>query len=366
MLFALNPCNEDISQNDKDSYKILELNIPLFQCQFKQEKVQWQYNQTLPKDYDQTLKDLQKNFSTLSLEQAKGLRYAIYMQDSLNTIKKNNKNIFGIDSIAFTQKDINNMQEAIDFYYQQSIINLNIDEQKRFYLKLYGELEALKIKQQARDSKAISKEEISKSKEYNKKILQQIKDITKLNFSSESEENLYVDIVNNLAFIYNANLLINDGKDDKERKYKAYNESKNALELLEQLYLFTQKIQHKENQFISLQGSLITIQDAVMSIPIHNPFTHEDYEMMEGRVELNYLGKIMQVNNNKFFYRDLEKLTAQASNATYSQKQIIFQETFTRIGSIRKTLRFLDLRGGFMQRMTLAIEYEDMYLNNGK
>ena len=55
ILFALNPCNEDISQNDKDSYKILELNIPLFQCQFKQEKVQWQYNQTLPKDYDLSL-----------------------------------------------------------------------------------------------------------------------------------------------------------------------------------------------------------------------------------------------------------------------------------------------------------------------
>ncbi|TLD87655.1 MULTISPECIES: hypothetical protein [Helicobacter] len=89
ILYASNPCNENISQKDKDSFKALELNPPLFQCSFKQEKVMWQYNQTLQKDYDATLKELQSNFPTLSLSQAKGLRYALYIQDSLNTIKKN-------------------------------------------------------------------------------------------------------------------------------------------------------------------------------------------------------------------------------------------------------------------------------------
>ncbi|WP_416863987.1 hypothetical protein [Helicobacter ganmani] len=372
ILYASNPCNENISQKDKDSFKALELNPPLFQCSFKQEKVMWQYNQTLQKDYDATLKELQSNFPTLSLSQAKGLRYALYIQDSLNTIKKNentnNKNPFGkiLGSATFTQKNIDNMQGAIDFYYQQSIPSLNIHERERLYLKLYGELEAIKIEQRAEDFQPISKEEIFKSQLDNKKILQQIKDITQLSFGSENEEILYVDMVNNLAFIYNANLLINEGKDYKERKYRAYNENKNALELLELLYLFTQKIQNKENQFISLQGSLITIQGAIMSIPIHTPFTKEDYERIKNREELKYLLRIIQKSSFQSMTKNLERLVSQTSNATYSQKQAIMQKTFVKVDSVLKTLILLDSRKGIMHSIALLVEYENKYLDKEK
>lgn len=372
ILYASNPCNENISQKDKDSFKALELNPPLFQCSFKQEKVMWQYNQTLQKDYDATLKELQSNFPTLSLSQAKGLRYALYIQDSLNTIKKNentnNKNPFGkiLGSATFTQKNIDNMQGAIDFYYQQSIPSLNIHERERLYLKLYGELEAIKIEQRAEDFQPISKEEIFKSQLDNKKILQQIKDITQLSFGSENEEILYVDMVNNLAFIYNANLLINEGKDYKERKYRAYNENKNALELLELLYLFTQKIQNKENQFISLQGSLITIQGAIMSIPIHTPFTKEDYERIKNREELKYLLRIIQKSSFQSMTKNLERLVSQSSNATYSQKQAIMQKTFVKVDSVLKTLILLDSRKGIMHSIALLVEYENKYLDKEK
>lgn len=368
ILYASNPCNENISLKDKDSFEILELNMPLFQCSFKQEKVMWQYNQTLPKDYNQTLKDLQKNFPTLSLKQAKGLRYALYIQDSVNSIKKNkttnDKNIFGkiLGSATFTQKDIDNMQGAIDFYYQQSIPSLNIHEREKLYLKLYGELESIKIEKRAEDSQPISKEEIFKSQLDNKKILQQIKDITQLSFGSENEESLYVDMVNNLAFIYNANLLINEGKDYKERKYRAYNENKNALELLELLYLFTQKIQNKENQFISLQGSLVTIQGAIMSIPIHTPFNKEDYERMKNRKEyIEYCGNLFKLDGIVAVVGTIEKLIAQASNASYSQKQAIFQEAFTRIDSISKVSKLGSKDSDFMKRVLDMLEYEDKY-----
>ena len=59
----------------------------------------------------------------------------------------------------------------------------------------------------------------------------------------------------------------------------------------------------------------------------------------------------------------------QASNISYSQKQTIFQKTFTKINSILKTLSFLDPRESIMRHITLAVEYEDMSQlrnNNGK
>ena len=282
-LYAYNPCDENISQRDKDSFKALELNPPLFQCSFTLEQSLWQYNQTLQKDYDATLKELQSNFPTLSLSQAKGLRYAIYIQDSLNVLEKGKdketSTIIGrtLGSLTFTQKDLIAMQKAINMYYQEAITNLNPTQIQNLSLKLYGEANALATIQQAKDSKAFTQDQITKAKEDNAKILRHIQDIIDLDFKSESEEILYVDIVNNLAFMYNANLLINEGKDYQERQHKAYDDSK-ALELLELLSIFIEKIHNKEYQFIALQGSLITIQGAIMSLHTHTPFTKEDYE----------------------------------------------------------------------------------------
>lgn len=368
ILYASNPCNENISQKDKDSFKALELNPPLFQCSFKQEKVMWQYNQTLQKDYDATLKELQSNFPTLSLSQAKGLRYALYIQDSLNVLErgkdKETSTIIGraLGSTTFTQKDLIAMQKAINMYYQEAITSLNPTQIQNLSLKLYGEANALAIIQQAKDSKAFTQDQITKAKEGNAKIAQQIQDIIDLDFKSESEEILYVDTINNLAFIYNANLLINEGKDYKERKYRAYNENKNALELLELLYLFTQKTQNKENQFISLQGSLVTIQGAIMSIPIHTPFNKEDYERMKNRKEyIEYCGNLFKLDGIVAVVGTTKKLITQASNASYSQKQAIFQEAFTRIDSISKVSKLGSKDSDFMKRVLDMLEYEDKY-----
>ena len=373
-LYAYNPCNENISQRDKDSFKALELNPPLFQCSFTLEQSLWQYNQTLQKDYDATLKELQSNFPTLSLSQAKGLRYAIYIQDSLNVLEKGKdketSTIIGrtLGSLTFTQKDLIAMQKAINMYYQEAITNLNPTQIQNLFLKLYGEANALATIQQAKDSKAFTQDQITKAKEDNAKILRHIQDIIDLDFKSESEEILYVDIVNNLAFMYNANLLINEGKDYQERQHKAYDDSK-ALELLELLSIFIEKIHNKEYQFIALQGSLITIQGAIMSLHTHTPFTKEDYEKFNNIKELEYLLSIMRQDSYKSIYKNLNKIVVQASNISYSQKQTIFQKTFTKINSILKTLSFLDPRESIMRHITLAVEYEDMSQlrnNNGK
>lgn len=369
-LYAFNPCNENISQKDKDSFKALELNLPLFQCSFTSEQSLWQYNQTLQKDYDTTLKELQSNFPTLSLSQAKGLRYAIYIQDSLNVLKKGKdketSTIIGrTGSLAFTQKDLMAMQKAINMYYQEAITSLNPTQIQNLSLKLYGEANALATTQQAKDSKTFTKEQIAKAKEDNTKILQQIQDIMNLDFKSESEVILYVDIVNNLAFMYNANLLINEGKDYQERQHKAYDDSK-ALELLELLSIFIDKIQNTEYQFIALQGSLITIQEAIMSTPTHTPFTKEDYERFNAKEELKYYSKIIQIQSFKTITKNLEKVISQASQATYYQKRAVFQKTFTKLDSILKTLEFFNSQKGVVYQLKLSFEYEDTHLKSRK
>ena len=302
------------------------------------------------------------------------MRYAIYIQDSLNVLEKGKdketSTIIGrtLGSLTFTQKDLIAMQKAINMYYQEAITNLNPTQIQNLFLKLYGEANALATIQQAKDSKAFTQDQITKAKEDNAKILRHIQDIIDLDFKSESEEILYVDIVNNLAFMYNANLLINEGKDYQERQHKAYDDSK-ALELLELLSIFIEKIHNKEYQFIALQGRLITIQGAIMSLHTHTPFTKEDYEKFNNIKELEYLLSIMRQDSYKSIYKNLKKLVVQASNISYSQKQTIFQKTFTKINSILKTLSFLDPRESIMRHITLAVEYEDMSQlrnNNGK
>ena len=320
-LYAFNPCNENISQRDKDSFKALELNPPLFQCSFTQEQSLWQYNQTLQKDYDTTLKELQSNFPTLSLSQAKGLRYAFYIQDSLN-ILENGKNketstIIGkaLGSLTFTQKDLIAMQKAIDMYCQEAITSLNPTQIQNLFIKLYGEANALVTIQRAKDSKTFTQEQITKAKEDNAKILQQIQDIIDLNFKSEGKEILYVDIINNLAFIYNANLLINEGKNYQERQFKAYDDTK-ALEILELLSRFIEKIHNVEYQFIALQGSLITIQGAIMSLPIHTPLTKEDYEKMKTKKEyIEYYANLLKLDGVVTMSAKFNKLNTEISQA---------------------------------------------------
>lgn len=370
-LYAFSPCNENISKQDKQSYEVLELNPPLFQCSFNKEQSLWQYNQTLQKDYDATLKELQSNFPTLTLTQAKGLRYAIYIQDSLNTIKKhentNNKNTFGkiLGSLTFTQTDISNIQQAIDFYYKQAIDTLNTQERENLYLKLYGESQSIAILQQAKDSKTFTKEQITKAKEDNAKILQQIQDIINLDFKNESEEILYVDIVNNLAFIYNANLLINEGKDYQERQHKAYDDSK-ALELLELLSIFIGKIHNKEHQFIALQGSLITIQGAIMSIPIHTPFTKEDYENMSRKKEyIEHYSNLLKLDGVATMSDKFNKLNAELLQTdAYSQIQTIFQKFLTKIDSVYKVSKIINITDSdFVKRIFAMLDYQDKYLN---
>ncbi len=368
-LYAYNPCNENISQRDKDSFKALELNPPLFQCSFTLEQSLWQYNQTLQKDYDATLKELQSNFPTLSLSQAKGLRYAIYIQDSLNVLEKGKdketSTIIGrtLGSLTFTQKDLIAMQKAINMYYQEAITNLNPTQIQNLSLKLYGEANALATIQQAKDSKAFTQDQITKAKEDNAKILRHIQDIIDLDFKSESEEILYVDIVNNLAFMYNANLLINEGKDYQERQHKAYDDSK-ALELLELLSIFIEKIHNKEYQFIALQGSLITIQGAIMSLHTHTPFTKEDYENMsrkKGYIE--HYSNLLKLDGVATMSDKFNKLNAEVSQSdTYSQKQAIIQKNLTKMDSVYKVSKLINVRDSdFVKRIFAMLDYQDKH-----
>lgn len=368
-LYAYNPCNENISQRDKDSFKALELNPPLFQCSFTLEQSLWQYNQTLQKDYDATLKELQSNFPTLSLSQAKGLRYAIYIQDSLNVLEKGKdketSTIIGrtLGSLTFTQKDLIAMQKAINMYYQEAITSLNPTQIQNLSLKLYGEANALATIQQAKDSKAFTQDQITKAKEDNAKILRHIQDIIDLDFKSESEEILYVDIVNNLAFMYNANLLINEGKDYQERQHKAYDDSK-ALELLELLSIFIEKIHNKEYQFIALQGSLITTQGAIMSLHTHTPFTKEDYENMsrkKGYIE--HYSNLLKLDGVATMSDKFNKLNAEVSQSdTYSQKQAIIQKNLTKMDSVYKVSKLINVRDSdFVKRIFAMLDYQDKH-----
>lgn len=368
-LYAYNPCDENISQRDKDSFKALELNPPLFQCSFTLEQSLWQYNQTLQKDYDATLKELQSNFPTLSLSQAKGLRYAIYIQDSLNVLEKGKdketSTIIGrtLGSLTFTQKDLIAMQKAINMYYQEAITNLNPTQIQNLSLKLYGEANALATIQQAKDSKAFTQDQITKAKEDNAKILRHIQDIIDLDFKSESEEILYVDIVNNLAFMYNANLLINEGKDYQERQHKAYDDSK-ALELLELLSIFIEKIHNKEYQFIALQGSLITIQGAIMSLHTHTPFTKEDYENMSRKKEyIEHYSNLLKLDGVATMSDKFNKLNAEVSQSdTYSQKQAIIQKNLTKMDSVYKVSKLINVRDSdFVKRIFAMLDYQDKH-----
>lgn len=368
-LYAYNPCDENISQRDKDSFKALELNPPLFQCSFTLEQSLWQYNQTLQKDYDATLKELQSNFPTLSLSQAKGLRYAIYIQDSLNVLEKDKdketSTIIGrtLGSLTFTQKDLIAMQKAINMYYQEAITNLNPTQIQNLSLKLYGEANALATIQQAKDSKAFTQDQITKAKEDNAKILRHIQDIIDLDFKSESEEILYVDIVNNLAFMYNANLLINEGKDYQERQHKAYDDSK-ALELLELLSIFIEKIHNKEYQFIALQGSLITIQGAIMSLHTHTPFTKEDYENMSRKKEyIEHYSNLLKLDGVATMSDKFNKLNAEVSQSdTYSQKQAIIQKNLTKMDSVYKVSKLINVRDSdFVKRIFAMLDYQDKH-----
>ena len=245
----------------------------------------------------------------------------------------------------------------------RSQTSLNPTQIQNLFIKLYGEANALATIQRAKDSKTFTQEQITKAKEDNAKILQQIQDIIDLIFKSEGKEILYVDIINNLAFIYNANLLINEGKNYQERQFKAYDDTK-ALEILELLSRFIEKIHNVEYQFIALQGSLITIQGAIMSLPIHTPLTKEDYEKMKTKKEyIEYYANLLKLDGVVTMSAKFNKLNTEISQAdTYSQKQAIIQEALTKLDSIDKVLKLINVRdSNFVKRIFAMLDYEDEY-----
>lgn len=334
-------CNENISHKDKATFEILELNPPLFQCKIDNSNAEWIYNETLQKDYDKTLIEIRTNFTTLSLTQAKNLRYAFYLQDTINTLlankdkKKSAQKI--ISALSINQKDIANMQIMVDKYYSESLRNLNQKDIANLKLKIYGRLESIQITQKVKDNKIISKDEIKKAQDLNKQILMQIKNISQLNFNDENKESLFVDIVNNLAFIFNANLLLNKGKDYKERQFIAYDNNKSALELIENLLAFSNKLQNKENQFISLQGSLITIQNAIMSV-------EGDFDRLKNKEK--YIEIFLNVMQNPNTQEILKKFvlfhSAIRGTDSIKQKQEKLQTIFTKITSIFEVAKLTD------------------------
>ncbi|MDE7235336.1 MAG: hypothetical protein K2N45_01750, partial [Helicobacter japonicus] len=76
---------------------------------------------------------------------------------------------------------------------------------------------------------------------------------------------------------------------------------------------------------------------------------------------IEYCGNLFKLDGIVAVVGTIEKLIAQASNASYSQKQAIFQEAFTRIDSISKVSKLGSKDSDFMKRVLDMLEYEDKY-----
>ncbi|HDV7419032.1 TPA: hypothetical protein RJ308_000911 [Campylobacter jejuni] len=131
----------------------------------------------------------------------------------------------------------------------------------------------------AKDYTNISSKLIEQSKQENKEILKYIESSNKDIFSLKN--------INQLTFLYNANLLINEAKNYPQRSALAYDKNE-ALKLLEILLKTMNKISNKEDKLVLLQGALITYNKAISSLDIDLPLNEQKYKKNNQKKRIYY------------------------------------------------------------------------------
>ncbi|EAK3942481.1 hypothetical protein MQF06_001862, partial [Campylobacter jejuni] len=133
----------------------------------------------------------------------------------------------------------------------------------------------------------------------NKEILKYIESSNKDIFSLKN--------INQLTFLYNANLLINEAKNYPQRSALAYDKNE-ALKLLEILLKTMNKISNKEDKLVLLQGALITYNKAISSLDIDLPLNEQKYKKIIKRKEyIILMGRFFQSDAFAYFNTNIKR-----------------------------------------------------------
>ncbi|EIP3749176.1 hypothetical protein LSD66_001850, partial [Campylobacter jejuni] len=246
-------CTDELSDEDLKFIQNANLNQVNFKCNINNQT--YYYNNLTRKEYLQNLEELKAIYFNLNKEELKTLSYIIYINEAL-------------------------------FY-----LKLDLNFFKNFFSVQKNAI--------AKDYTNISSKLIEQSKQENKEILKYIESSNKDIFSLKN--------INQLTFLYNANLLINEAKNYPQRSALAYDKNE-ALKLLEILLKTMNKISNKEDKLVLLQGALITYNKAISSLDIDLPLNEQKYKKIIKRKEyIILMGRFFQSDAFAYFNTNIKR-----------------------------------------------------------
>lgn len=293
--YAYALCTDDFGDEDLKFIQKANLNQVNFKCNINNQT--YYHNNLTQKEYLQNLEELRAIYFNLNQEELKALSYAIYLNEALFYLKLD---LFFLKNFFSAQKsDILNLENLRNSHYKKIKSTLKPNQIKELQNSFTLAEKILEKNQIAKDYADIPSKLIEQSKQENKQILKHIENANKDIFSLKN--------INQLTFLYNANLLINEAKNYSQRYELAY-DKKEALRLLETLLKKMDKISNKEDELVLLQSALITYDKAISSLNISLPLDEQKYKKMARRKEyIILMGRFFQSNAFAYFNANIKK-----------------------------------------------------------
>ncbi|MCW1332791.1 hypothetical protein OLP47_09150 [Campylobacter jejuni] len=288
-------CTDELSDEDLKFIQNANLNQVNFKCNINNQT--YYYNNLTRKEYLQNLEELKAIYFNLNKEELKTLSYVIYLNEALFYLKLDLnffKNFFSVQ-----KNDISNLESLRNSHYKQIENSLTLNQKEKLQNSFVLADQILQKNAIAKDYTNISSKLIEQSKQENKEILKYIESSNKDIFSLKN--------INQLAFLYNANLLINEAKNYPQRSALAYDKNE-ALKLLEILLKTMNKISNKEDKLVLLQGALITYNKAISSLDIDLPLNEQKYKKIIKRKEyIILMGRFFQSDAFAYFNTNIKR-----------------------------------------------------------
>ncbi|WP_348518142.1 hypothetical protein [Campylobacter sp. CCS1377] len=287
-------CTDELSDEDLKFIQNTNLNQVNFKCNINNQT--YYYNNLTQKEYLQNLEELKAIFN-LNKEELKTLSYIIYLNEALFYLKLDLnffKNFFSAQ-----KNDISNLENLRNSHYKQIENSLTLSQKEELQNSFVLADQILQKNKIAKDYINISSKLIEQSKQENREILNYIENSNKDIFSLKN--------INQLIFLYNANLLINEAKNYPQRLVLAYDKNE-ALKLLEILLETMYKIPNKEDKLVLLQSALITYDKAISSLDINLPLNEQKYKKIIKRKEyIILMGRFFQSDAFAYFNTNIKR-----------------------------------------------------------
>lgn len=288
-------CTDKLSDEDLKFIQNTNLNQVNFKCNINNQT--YYHNNLTQKEYLQNLEELKAIYFNLNKEELKTLSYAIHLNEVLFYLKLDF--IFSKNFFSAQKNDISNLENLRNSHYKQIENSLTLSQKEKLQNSFILVEKILQKKQIAKDYINIPSKLIEQSKQENREILNYIENSNKDIFSLKN--------INQLIFLYNANLLINGAKNYPQRLALAYDKNE-VLKLLKILLETMDKIPNKEDKLVLLQSALITYDKAISSLNIDLPLNEQKYKKIIKRKEyIILMGRFFQSDAFAYFNTNIKR-----------------------------------------------------------